>query len=345
MTLSLRNVGSRLLRSLAMIDRFVLALAAAIGVAAILPCRDSTATVLHWLGLGAISSLFFLQGARLSRAAVINGITHWRLHTLIGLTTFVLFPLLGLSLWSLQPQLLPPLIWLGVLYVCTLPSTVQSSIALTSIAGGNVAGAVCSATLSNIVGIVLTPVVFGALSSMRNSGHVDPRGILWVVVQLLVPFAAGQLLRPRIGAWAERNRPLLALTDRGSILLVNYTAFSAAVVNGIWRQVPPTTLMTILFVVGVLVSGSLLLIRYVAKGLGFDYADTVAAMLCGSQKSLVSGLPIANVLFSSEIIGPVLLPAMMYYPLQLVVCGVLAKRASGDATHRASREIVATPTL
>jgi sodium/bile acid cotransporter 7 len=142
-------------------DGFVLALAGTVAVATVLPCQGTSAEVFHALGSLAIASLFFLQGARLSRAALVTAAEHWRLHAAITSATFVLFPLIGLALWTAAPHALPRLLWSGVLFVCVLPSTVQSSIALTSIAGGNVAAAICSAAGSNLAGLFLTPIMFG----------------------------------------------------------------------------------------------------------------------------------------------------------------------------------------
>jgi sodium/bile acid cotransporter 7 len=291
----------------------------------LLPCRGTAATTFHALGIFAIASLFFLQGARLSRGSVLSGITHWRLHTTIATTTFVLFPAISLMLSHLFPNLLPQTLWLGVLFLCTLPSTVQSSIALTSIAQGNVAGAVCSATASNLAGIVLTPVLFAAIAHLQGS-RIAVGNIGEVLLELLAPFIAGHLLRPWIGRWAERNRRLLALTDRGSILLVVYTAFSAAVVNGVWNQLPPVTMTSVVFIVALLLTIVLLVTALCSSLADFSRPDRVAVVFCGSQKSLVSGVPIANVLFPPSMVGPALIPLMVYYPMQLVVCAWLAKR-------------------
>ena len=117
--------------------------------------------IFHAGGSFAIAWLFFLQAARLSRAAAAAGAKDWRLQLMIASTTFALFPLLGLGLLSMAPHALPQSLWLGVLFVCVQSSTVQSSIALTSIAGGNVAAAVCSAAGSNLAGLFLTPILFG----------------------------------------------------------------------------------------------------------------------------------------------------------------------------------------
>jgi solute carrier family 10 (sodium/bile acid cotransporter), member 7 len=327
--LQIRNVCARA-------DGFVCALAGVVIAATVLPCRGAFAQGFHVAGILAIAALFFLQGARLSRNAIVLGMTHWRLHVAIGATTFVLFPLLGLGLLAVAPNLLPQPLLLGVLFVCALPSTVQSSIALTSIAGGNVPGAVCSATVSNIAGIALAPVLFGAMSHLRGGG-IDFAGVWQVGLQLLVPFAAGHLLRPWIGLWAERNRPVLSITDRSSILLVVYSAFSAAVVRGIWQQVPPARLMELALLMIVLLGFVLLVTRLVSRSLGLGPGDEAALVFCGSQKSLVSGVPIANALVSGAAVGPMLLPIMLYHPLQLIICAWLARRyAKPEAAEKPS---------
>ena len=305
-------------------DWFVLSLASAVLFAALLPCSGMAASVFHVLAICAIGSLFFLQGARLSRDAVLSGITHWRLHVTIGMTTFVLFPTIGWALSHLFPQLLPATIWAGVMFLCTLPSTVQASIALTSIAQGNVAGAVCSATFSNVTGIALTPLLFSAIEHLQG-GRIAVGNIGQVLLELMVPFLCEHLLRPRIGQWAERNHRLLAFSDRGSILLVVYAAFSAAVINGVWNQLPPVVMTFTVLVVALLLTTGLLATIIIPSLMGFDRKDRIAVMFCGSQKSLIAAVPIANVLFAaSTVASPI--PIMIYHPMQFVVCAWLAKR-------------------
>lgn len=305
-------------------DPFVLSLLGVVLSATYVPCRGASADVCHVLGVTAIASLFFLQGARLSRDAILNGITHWRLHATIATTTFVLFPLIGLGLSAVFSTMLPPLLWTGVLFACALPSTVQSSIALTSIAQGNVAGAICSATASNMVGIALTPLIFGILSHVRG-GDVSLDGVGQVLSELLVPFIAGHLLRPWIGGWVENRRRVLSLSDRGSILLVVYAAFSAAVEHGVWHKLPLIVLLLLAVIVAFVLATILLTVKFASSAMGLSRQDEIAAMFCGSQKSLVSGVPIAGALFSGDAIGPVLIPIMIYYPVQIVACAWLAK--------------------
>lgn len=315
------------------IDGFILALVFVLLAATLLPCQGEGARLLGLLGKCAIGALFFLQGARLSAQTVLNGITHWRLHLFVGATTFLVFPLIGLGLLALFPYLLPNSLWLGVLFVCALPSTVQSSIALTSMAHGNVPAAICAATLSNVVGVALTPLLFGAMSHLRGGG-IDTGAILQVGTQLLLPFLAGHLLRPRLGTWAEHNRKLLSITDRGSILLIVYTAFSAAVLRGIWQSLPLSTLVTLGIVMAAMLAFVQAVVLIAGRALGFDRAGEVALLFCGSQKSLISGVPIANALASGALVGPLLLPIMLYHPIQLLVCTGIARsylRVGNDA--------------
>ena len=326
-------------------DVFVMALMATVTLATLVPCQGVSARLFGWAGVFAIGSLFFLQGARLSREAIIAGMTNWRLHLAIAVTTFALFPMLGTAFTALFPHALTRTLVLGVLFLCALPSTVQSSIALTSIAQGNVAGAVCAATASSLIGLLLTPMLFGLMAHLYG-GAIDVSGMWKIFGELLLPFVVGHLLRPWIGAWAARNRSVLAVTDRSSILLVVYTAFSAAVMHGIWHQLPPMTLLVLGLVVAVLLATALLITHAGARVCGLDHADQVAVVFCGSQKSLVAGIPIAGVLFSGPTLGVVVLPIMLYHPLQLVVCAWLARRyaarSAATAAIAGAEEVPAT---
>jgi len=304
---------------------FVLALILVVMAASVLPCYGVSAEILSRLAVLTISSLFFLQGARLSRDAVFGGMIHWRLHLAIMSTTFVLFPVLGLGVVSLFESALSEPLRIGVLFVCALPSTVQSSIALTSIARGNIPGAICAAATSNLIGILLTPLLLTALVHVHG-GSFDFAGLWKIVLQLLVPFTAGHLLRSRIGDWVDRNRAVLAITDRGSILLVVYVAFSGAVTHGIWQQLPPATLALLVLIDGMLLIAVLVLMTVGSRALAASRVDEVAVVFCGSQKSLVTGVPMANVVFAGSAVGVILLPIMLYHMLQLLVCAWLARR-------------------
>ncbi len=306
-------------------DIFTTAMVGTVVVASVLPARGQFAHDFGFATTAAIALLFFLHGARLSPQSVLSGLTHWRLHLTVGAATWLLFPVLGVLISLLPDSVLPHGLALGILFLCCLPSTVQSSIAFTSIAGGNVPAAMCSASMSNLLGVVLTPVLAGLLMGAKGSGlSLDAIGS--IALQLLAPFAAGQLMRSWIGAWVARNRKVLALVDRGSILMVVYAAFSEAVINGLWHQMSPAALAELLVINIALLAVVLILTAWTARRLGFNTADEIAIVFCGSKKSLASGVPIANVLFAGSMVGMMVVPIMLFHQIQLMVCAVLARR-------------------
>ena len=306
-------------------DGFTLLLVASVVLASLLPISGEPA---EWFGIAtnlAIALLFFLHGARLSTDVVIAGFLHWRLQLFILACTFVVFPLLGLGLGLLSPWLIPQPLYLGLLYLCVLPSTVQSSIAFTSIAGGNVPAAICAASGSNILGMFLTPALVAALFTV--SGHVELSfDMVWkIMLQLFLPFVAGQLLQPLIGNWVRARKALLTPVDRGSILMVVYLAFSEAVTDGIWHQLESRDLALVI-VVDILLLAVVLAITSVGGRLfGFNREDRITAVFCGSKKSLASGVPMAGVIFAGQSIGAIVLPLMLFHQIQLMVCAWLAR--------------------
>lgn len=316
-------------------DNFTLALVATVALASLLPASGGAARFFEQLTAFAIGLLFFMHGAKLSREAIVSGITHWRLHLLVFSCTFVLFPLLGLALRPVLSSLVTPALYTGVMFLCVLPATVQSAIAFTSMGGGNMAAAVCSASASTLLGVFVTPLLVNLLI-VHGHGGSSLDSIGYILLQLMVPFVAGHLLRPWVGAFIARNAKALTLVDRGSILLVVYTAFSAAVVEGLWSHIPLSALGGLLVVCAVLLGLALTATKWAARGLGFSRPDEVAIVFCGSKKSLASGVPMAHVLFSASAAGAVVLPLMLFHQLQLMVCAVLAQRYGGRASRSAA---------
>jgi sodium/bile acid cotransporter 7 len=316
------------------IDPYIACIVGMVGLASLLPVHGTGAVVAGWATTAAIALLFFLHGARLAPKAALAGARHWRLHIVVLMSTFVLFPVLGLAARAAWPGLLTPPLWTGLILLCLLPSTVQSSIAFTSIARGNVPAALCAATASNLLGMVLTPLLAGFLLSAQGGFSVKAMGD--IVLQLLLPFAAGQLARPLIGDWAARNKTLLGLVDRGSILLVVYAAFSEGVTQGIWHQLDVSRLATLLVVDAVLLAAVLGLTTLGSRLLGFSRADEITIVFCGSKKSLASGLPMATVLLAGQSVGLIVLPLMLFHQIQLMACAALARRyATGLAISEA----------
>lgn len=320
-------------------DKFLLVLILVVIVASVFPGEGIWRTFFEHLTTATIALLFFMHGAKLSREAIIAGMGHWKLHLLVFLSTFALFPLLGLAMNLLVPGLMTQTVYLGFLYLCALPATVQSAIAFTSAAGGNVAAAICSASASSILGVFLSPLLVGALMHTQGGNTDVLHAIVSIIFQLMVPFVVGHLARPLIGKWVERRRKLINFTDQSSILLVVYTAFSAAVMEGIWHRIDGWSLLTILVMSLVLLMLVLIINTYVARGLGFDTGDEITIVFCGSKKSLANGIPMANLLFPAAAVGAMVLPLMIFHQVQLMVCAVLAQHyARKTAKQRAEVE-------
>ncbi|MFD3488171.1 bile acid:sodium symporter family protein [Streptomyces sp. NPDC058665] len=310
------------------IDPYILALLGTVALAALLPASGTTADVVGGASTGAVALLFFLYGARLSTREAMEGLKSWRLHLTVLACTFLIFPVLGLAARGLVPYVLTPELYNGLLFLCLVPSTIQSSIAFTSMARGNVPAAICAGSFSSIAGIVVTPLLAALLLGGGASGF-SPDSLLRIVAQLLLPFVAGQLLRRWVGGFLARHRTLLGRVDRGSILLVVYTAFSQGMVAGIWHQVTPARLGALFAVEVALLAAMLTISWYGSRRLGFGRADRVAIQFAGSKKSLAAGLPMASVLFGAQA-SLAVLPLMLFHMLQLVVCAVIAKRRSKD---------------
>jgi sodium/bile acid cotransporter 7 len=307
------------------IDRFLLLLIAAVALAALLPASGRAADGVDVLASFAVALLFFLYGAKLAPKAVVDGLLHWRLQALVLASTFIVFPLLGLAATALLGRWLGPGLSMGLLFLCLLPSTVQSSIAFTSVARGNVPAALCSASVSNLLGMVLTPALVALLLRVGGGGF-STDALKDIGLHLLLPFLAGQAARPLIGGFIGRHKLLTSVVDRGSILLVVYAAFSEGMVTGIWQQVDLGSL-GLLALADVVILGIVLgLTAFAARRAGFSKEDEIVVVFCGSKKSLASGVPMANILFAGHPVGLLVLPLMLFHQIQLFACAALAQR-------------------
>jgi solute carrier family 10 (sodium/bile acid cotransporter), member 7 len=317
-------------------DPYILLIMGMVVLAAILPARGAGKDVLDQVVVAAIALLFFLYGARISPQAIWAGIMHWRLQSLVFATTFVIFPAVGFGVVALTRGHLDDGLATGLLFLTLLPSTVQSSIAFTSIARGNVPAALCCASLSNLAGVVITPLLAtGVLHA--GAGGVSLGSVRDIALQILLPFVVGQLARPLIGGWLARQKTLTMLVDRGSILLVVYVAFSAGVVAGIWNKVTPQSLALVVVVDLAILAVVLILTTVVSRLLRFTTEDEITIVFCGSKKSMASGLPMANIIFPASTVGLIVLPLMLFHQMQLMVCAALARRYG-------TRPVVTCPT-
>lgn len=309
------------------IDSFLVAIILSAVVATLLPVRGVGVQVLDTAVTVAIALLFFLYGARMAPAETLAGLRHWKLHLVILAFTYLLFPLLGLGLGFLVPLgVLTPALYVGLLYTTLLPSTVQSSVTFTSIARGNVAGAVVAASMSNLLGVFLTPLLVIALMSTSGQATVDARAVLDIVAQILVPFVIGQLSRRWTADFMVRRKKPLRLVDQGIIVMVVYSAFSAGRREDMWSTVSPLQVLALVVVCAVVLALVLWLSWWVAGRLGFSREDRIAIEFCGSKKSMATGLPMAAVLFAGQPIGLIALPLMVFHQAQLMACSALAQK-------------------
>lgn len=314
------------------LDPFLAAIVTAAASATLFPARGAGAVVLGDGVTGGIALLFFLYGARMHPRDTLDGLRHWRLHGVILASTFLLFPLIGLGLAFLVPTgVLTPALYTGLLYTTLLPSTVQSSVTFTSIAKGNVAGAVVSASMSNLIGVFLTPLLVIALMDSTGQARVHPGAVLDIVLQILVPYVVGQLSRRWTAGPVARHRRPLKFVDQAIIVLVVFSAFSAGRREHMWQQVSLTQVLALVGVCLAVLGVVLTLTWWVAGRLGFDRADRVAIQFCGSKKSLATGLPMAAVLFAGQPIGLIALPLMVFHQAQLMACSALAQRYARSA--------------
>ncbi|MCG2799190.1 MAG: bile acid:sodium symporter [Cellulomonas sp.] len=310
------------------VDPLTIAILTVLVLGLLVPVRGAGASVVGTASTAAIVLLFFLYGVRTSRAELSSAVRGWRLQSAILVSTFVAFPLIGLL--ASQAPFLSPDLRTGVLYLSLLPSTVQSSIVFTSIARGDVAGAITGATASNLLGIVLTPLLVAGLLG-RSGGGLGADAVVGTLTQLLGPFVLGQLVQRRFGPWVRAHVSLTRVTDRATIVLVVYSSVSEATVSGAWSHLTVGALAGLLAVCALVLAAMLAFTWRGGALLGLDRGGRIALLMCGSKKSLATGLPMAAVLFTPAMAASVALPVIVFHQLQLAVCAMLARRLGQTA--------------
>jgi solute carrier family 10 (sodium/bile acid cotransporter), member 7 len=320
------------------IDRFLILLIATVGLAAMLPARGSAAPIVEDGVTVAVAALFLLYGARLAPTAIWAGMGHWRLQSLVVASTYILFPAIGVMVGLLARGHLPADAVAGLIFLCLLPSTVQSSIAFTSIARGNVPAALCSASLSNVLGVILTPILVSQLLPTASGGF-SLKAFGDIALQILLPFVVGQAVRPWIGDWLLAHPRLTAVVDRGSVLVVVYAAFSAGMVAGIWHQLSLPVLAAILAIDLAVLA---IVIAVTTRRLSFSTEDEIAIVFCGSKKSMAGGIPMAAILFPGHAVGLIVLPLMLFHQAQLFVCATLARRYAARGRDKPGGRMVSS---
>lgn len=172
----------------------------------------------------------------------------------------------------------------------------------------------------------LTPAL--AFTMMSTSGQMGAPGAaaLGIGLQLFLPFVLGQILRRLIGDWVARHGSALRYVGRESVVLIVYSAFSAGERDGVWHSAPSTALLRLVLLSTMLVTAILWLTRFTADLMRFERADVRAIQFCGTKKALVTGLPMAAVLFAGQPVGQIILPLMVFHQVQLTMCAWLANR-------------------
>lgn len=275
-----------------------------------------------------IAIVFFLNGLGLSTANLRQGASRWKVHVFVQLCTFVAFPLVWLLLRSVVSPWMSTGLALGFCYLAALPSTVSSSVAMTAIARGNVPVAIFNATLSSLIGIVLTPLLISLMAGHASGGALSfGDAVIGIAKQLLLPFVLGQLLRPLLLSWYQKHKTFSTMLDRWVILILVYNAFCDSVASGLWHDNGLDTIAIALLGAALFLFLALISTRWAAKTFHFNTEDEIAAVFCASKKTLASGVPMAKLLFGAHpYLGLILLPIMLYHQLQIFVCSIMANR-------------------
>ncbi|MEJ6009299.1 bile acid:sodium symporter family protein [Novosphingobium aquae] len=310
-------------------DGFLIAIAAAVALAFAAPTIGASD---GQLAMGMVTNLgvalvFFLHGAAVSPASMRSAATNWRLHALVQACTFALFPLIGLGVWHALEGVLGPELRLGFFFLCVTSSTISSSVAMTALARGNVAAAIFNATLSGLLGMVLTPLLLALV--VAGGAQVTPVAsqIGGIFARLLLPFVLGQLCRGFIGSALDRHKAIVGKADRAVIVLIVYVAFCDAALAGLWGRDHALAILFMTVLCSALLAVALIVTTLASRAMGLSTEDEIAAVFCGSKKSLANGAPIGKVIFgASPALGLILIPLLLYHQIQLVVCAVLARR-------------------
>uniref|UniRef100_I2Q5S0 Putative Na+-dependent transporter n=1 Tax=Desulfovibrio sp. U5L TaxID=596152 RepID=I2Q5S0_9BACT len=323
---------SKLLRKMAS-DWFLAGMIAAVILASLFPGFGAAGGAMHAdvVSDAGIFAVFLLHGLALSTQSLRQGMARWKLHLLVQTLTFVAFPLLFIPFKAVFGGIVPEGLMLGFLYLCALPSTIQSSVAMTAIGKGNVPAAIFNATLSGLLGIFLTPAIVGLAIDMQGSGGMSfGKAVVNIATLLFVPFVLGQVLRPVFGKLAARHKKSINVFDKLVILMLVYGSFCDSVKSGLWTNNGIEVIAMTIGGAALFLGMALFISTKVSAWLGFSMEDRITAIFCGSKKTLASGVPMARLLFGAHpALGMIVLPIMFYHQLQLFVCSIMAGRFAG----------------
>ena len=325
---------------LSQIDGFIRAMLVMVALALFFPALGASDGPLRLdiVTIVGVSLVFFLHGAALSREKIVEGARNWRLHLFVQSCTFILFPLIGAVILFVCKPFIPAELLLGVFYLCALPSTVSSSVAMTAMAKGNVPAAIFNATISGLIGMIATPLLMSFVIQASGADLSVGKALLGVAEQLLLPFVLGQLLRPVLGGFINKHKAIISKVDRTVILLIVFNSFADSTHAGVWSKYPWETIVAVAVMSSALLFVVLGATTWLSRRAGFSLADEITAVFCGSKKSLANGVPMGKILFAgNSALGLIVLPLMIYHQLQLIVCSTLARRYADRVAHAEAR--------
>jgi sodium/bile acid cotransporter 7 len=315
-------------------DLFFLAILAVIVLAYLFPFWGSSQSPipLNVMGNVGVSLIFFFYGLKLSPHKIRTGLKNWKLHLLVQLATFLLFPITVLLALPFVADGSSNMYWLSFLFLAAIPSTVSSSVVMVSVAKGNVPAAIFNASISGLIGIVMTPLWMGLF--LQGSATEFDLGPVYVKLlsQILLPAILGLVLQKYLGGFAGKYSRVLSYFDKAVILLIVFKSFADSFYENLFAGIQFFELM--------LMSAATLLLFFVvyfcigwwAQQLGFNREDRITALFCGTKKSLVHGTVFSKILFSASFpIAVILLPLMLFHAFQLLLISIFATKFAASA--------------
>ena len=276
-----------------------------------------------------IAGIFLLYGLKLNLKEVVKDVSNWKLHLLVQTGTFVLFPLLVLVFYPFFRDTIYFQSWLSVYFLACLPSTVSSSVVMVSIAKGNVTSAIFNASISGLIGILLTPLLMGFFLQAHHSEGNQAEIIQQLLLKVLLPIILGILLNPIFKNIIQKYSKIIAEFDRLIILLIVYESFSKAFIKNVFASVPSLVFVVIAVSVVILFFVVYAILQWISCKLGFSREDAITTTFCGSKKSLVHGSLFVMILgIPEEQKVLFLLPVMIYHSFQLFYVSWLASKIS-----------------
>lgn len=310
-------------------NTFLFLLVAMVLMAKLIPFKESYNQYFDLSGFidWGIAGIFLLYGLKLNLKEVVKDVSNWKLHLLIQSGTFIIFPLLVLIFYPFVKDSQYYNIWLSVFFLASLPSTVSSSVVMVSIAKGNVTSAIFNASISGIIGIVMTPLLMSFFLTWNGEGGNQIEIIEQLLLKVLLPIILGILLNPVFKKWVTKYSSIIAEFDRLIILLIVYESFSSAFIENIFASVPSLVFIILALSVVFLFFSVYEMLKFLAKKMNFKSKEIITATFCGSKKSLVHGSLFLLVLgIPDEQKVLFLLPVMVYHSFQLFYVSWLANK-------------------